>query len=79
MLTNQGIKSYQELTNNVDVAISVNTYFHLRKAVSQALVKYTNRDCSTGKSLDIKEFLDRKGKCARKFKKIFDHQYSNQR
>ena len=40
MLTNQGIKSYQELTNNVDVAISVNTYFHLRKAVSQALVKY---------------------------------------
>ena len=54
--------------------ITVNTYMALRRAISHALVRYRLRVDSDGSSIGITEFLSRKTKGAKKFRKILNKQ-----
>ena len=60
------------LTTRLGFNITVNTYMALRRAISHALVRYRQREDSDGSSIGITEFLSRKTKGAKKFRKILN-------
>ena len=72
LLDNNVIVSMNTLTTRLSFNITVNTYMALRRAISHALVRYRQREDSDGSSIGITEFLSRKTKGAKKFRKILN-------
>ena len=72
LLDNNVIESMNTLTTRLGFYVTVNTYMALRRAISHALVRYRQREDSDGSSIGITEFLSRKTKGAKKFRKILN-------
>ena len=70
MLFQGTIISHPEMVHRMGIQISVNTYLAVRRAVSHTLVKFNNKKDSDGSCTGITEFLTRRGKGAKKFRKI---------
>ena len=73
MLRAGQLKSFHDLRNSVTVEITFNVYLSLRRSVCQALVKFNNRPSSSGKNLPVEEFLNRRSKGAKIFRKYLDN------
>ena len=74
LLDNNVMVSMNTLIARLGFTITVNTYMALRRAISHALVRYRLRVDSDGSSIGINEFLSRKTKGAKKFRKIINKQ-----
>ena len=62
------ILSYERVLIVLGFHISVNTYLHLRRCVSFALIKHSNNRGSDGSAIDIKVFLNKKNKGSKCFR-----------